>query len=210
MADFDWQAEWNRVFQSEIARQAVESDVPVSQWRATGRRTKDRPNGEDRRFWSENGPTFAKNWADFIEAKSDWELYWTPDGRPGIELYMEPTFGGITVKAIPDRVYMTPRGLAVVDLKSGARKPNAAWQLPIYAVALEQYFGEKVSDRYYFMCRSGELVEDWSPVKPTKAVLDEVFAMAKAQIDSGLFLPNPGDNCRYCNVRKECGFVRNA
>jgi hypothetical protein len=207
VSEFSWRTEWSTIFQQEIARRAIESDVPISRWRAAGKRTQVNPRGEDRAFWDQHGPEYASNWGDFLAEHPDWEMYFTPDGRPGIELYMQPTFGGIAVKAIPDRVYRTPEGLAIVDLKSGARRPNAAYQLPIYKVALEELFGEPVDKCYYFMCRKGELVEDYSPVIPTKAVLDQVFALAKKQIDSGIFLPNAGDNCRRCNVRKACGIV---
>lgn len=207
MTAFDWRAEWAPVFDAEIARRAVESDVPVSRWLAGGKRTKDNPGGEDRKWWDEHGPDFARTWSDFLDDHPDWEMYYAPDGRPGIELFMEPSFGGVPVKAIPDRVYKTPAGLVIVDLKSGARRPNAAFQLPIYQVALEEIFGERVAASYYFMCRKGELIPDYSPVIPSKATLDKVFALAREQIESGIFLPNPGDNCKRCNVRKACGFV---
>jgi hypothetical protein len=202
--EFNWVREWGTVFQAEIARQAVVSDIPVSRWLAAGKRTSVNPNGEDRKFWNTHGPEWAKTWADFLEAHPRWEIYKTPDGRAGIELPLEPTFGGVKIKAIPDRVYRTPEGLVVVDLKSGARRPNAAYQLPIYKVALETIFGEPVVASYYFMCRKGELIPDYSPVRATKSVLDEVFALAKRQIELDIYPANPGDNCKRCPVRKHC------
>lgn len=209
MTEFNWQAEWDLEFSKRIAEEAVNSDVPPSQWIASGKRTKARPHGEGRDFWSEMGPQWSANWAEFREAQRNWDLWYTPDGKPGIELPCEFNAGGITVKAIPDRVYQTPYGLAIVDLKAGARKPDAGYQLPIYQLALDVVYGipgEQI-DGFYYMNRSGELIPDYSPVQYNRERLEGVFATAVAQIKAGNFLPNPGSSCARCDVKERCEIV---
>ena len=207
---FDWGREWNREFQKQIAEQAVRSDVPVSRWLAAKKgRSKFNPGGEDRNWWNLKGPTFAKNWATFLESQDEWEPYEAPDGRPGIELYSDFMVAGTLVKAIPDRVYRNRKTgkVVIVDLKSGGRKPDAGYQLPIYEMAMDVCYGEAVEASYYFMNRTGELVPDFSPVKYDRELMTEVFAMAIEQAENGPYLPNPGSQCNRCSVKDACKFV---
>lgn len=205
--EFDWQKQWEQVYARHLA-ETVERDAEThnSSWRAGGR-TKTRPEGEDFNYWLANGAQFAKNWAEFRESKTDWELWYSPDGVPGIELYMEPIIGGVKVKAIPDRIYRTPEGNICIDLKAGRRKPNAGYQLAIYRRAFQLCFDEDIIKGYYFMNRKGELLEDYSPVVFDADLIDKAFADAKALIANEVFLPNPGDQCKICGVRSACAMA---
>lgn len=206
MSKFDWLREWDAAFREEVTELATSSNVPPFKWIASGKRTKVNPRGEDRAFWNRNGPVWAKNWADFRAQQKDWEVWHTPDGEPGIELAMEFEAGGIAVKAVPDRIYSTPKGLLIVDEKSGSRKPDAGYQLDIYRLALDVLYGIPGEDikGAYFLNRRSEFLPDYSPVKYNRERLEEMFGTAMAQIEAGHFLPNPGNQCARCSVRAYC------
>lgn len=206
LTEWSWQNEWNMTFAQEIAREAVKSDVPPSRWMAGGK-TKYKPAGENRQWWMENGPGFASNWESFLDGHPDWEVWESPHGLLGVELPLEFEAGGGLVKVIPDRIYRTPRGVVLVDLKSGAKKPDGGYQLPIQQMAMDVLFGEQVAGSYYWMARKNELIESTSPVVYDRAVLDDVFATAWAQIESGAFLANPGSQCNRCSVFSKCAVV---
>jgi CRISPR/Cas system-associated exonuclease Cas4 (RecB family) len=207
---FDWGREWNREFSKQIGDQAVKTNVPAGRWLAAGKnRSKKNPAGEDRNFWNRNGPTYARNWADFLEGQEDWEPFVTPDGRPGIELFTEFLIAGTPIKAIPDRVYRkkTSGKLVIVDLKSGGRKPDAGYQLPIYQLAMDACFGEEVEEAFYFMNRTGELLPDHSPVEYSRDLMEWVLHTAIKTAEGDAFLPNPGSQCLRCSVKDACKVV---
>lgn len=203
---WNWRNEWNLEFAKEIASEAVKSDLPPSRWMAGGK-TKYKPSGEDRAWWNEHGPDMASNWEVFLDEHPDWEPWTAPDGRLGIELPLELTAGGVKVKVIPDRIYRTPQGIKLIDLKTGARKPDGGYQLPIQRLAMDILFDEEVSGSYYWSARKNELIESTSPVKYDRAMLEDVFATAMAQIDAGHFLANPGSQCNRCTVFSKCKVV---
>lgn len=206
MTDWDWRREWRTEFQRGIAEEAVKTDIPPSRWMAGGK-SKTRPQGEDRAWWNANGPKFAQQWETFLEEHPDWEPWETPDGRLGIELPMEMVAGGFPVKVIPDRVYRTPHGLVLVDLKSGSRKPDGGYQLPIQQLAMDVIYGEEIAASFYWMARKGELIESTSPVKYDREVIADVFSTAIELIRAGHFLPNPGSQCNRCSVFSKCAVV---
>lgn len=212
--EFDWVEEFDTVFNAEVMERELESSIPVSEWTTAGKPTKDRPNGEGYDWWLENGPKFAKAWADWRTSHEDeYELWYDPEGRPGIELPMRVKFGRETVKAFPDRVYRRIRDgrLIVVDLKSGSRSPEDALQINIYRACLElQYPGVKTAMGYFFHARKGEMIPAHGPSKYNLDVIVNLIESFGRALRGGELLPNPGWHCGKCSVKEFCALTGGA
>lgn len=191
-------------FYSQRARYA---DTPTEQIRGAGKPTKANPRGEDELWWLENGPPMVQRWIDWRK-RSDWKIWHTPDGVPGIELALEADFDGTPFKVIIDRVFITPAGtIVIVDLKSGARKPESDLQLAFCAATIQLVYGVDAHHGAYWDARSGELtpvanLQHLSP--PLLKYWVGQFAQAR---DKGIFLPNISNRCKACGVRSYCAAV---
>lgn len=212
--EFDWVEEFDSALHAEIMDRELESGIPAEKWTAAGRATKANPNGEDYDWWLKNGPDIAKAWADWRVANEDtYDLWYTPDGVPGIELPMFVKFGGTTVKAFIDRVYRRKADgkLVVIDLKSGAKPQEDALQINIYRACLElQYPGVRTAMGFFFNNRKGELQPAHGPTQydlPTLVALVNEFARS---LRAGVFLPNPGWHCKNCEVKRFCALTGGA
>lgn len=208
---FDWVEEFDQAIHAEIMDRELESGIPSEEWTAAGRVTKKMPAGEDYTWWLENGPAIAKAWADWrVENEDLYELWYTPDGEPGIELPMRVMFGGTLVKAFPDRVYRrkTDGKLVVIDLKSGARAQEDALQINIYRACLElQYPGVQTAMGWFFNNRKGELQPAHGPSKFDLPVLVNLVEEFSRAMRNGVFIPNPGWHCNRCEVKRYCALV---
>lgn len=133
------------------------------------------------------------------------EVLWvTPDGVPGAEVGFDLDMDGVLVRGYIDAIVETEDGLVVRDLKTG-NNPSDAFQLGVYAIAIEQkYPGVEIAGGDYHMVKSNTMVSrdirEWSR--------EEVIAKFKEiekKINAGEFPPNPSDsNCRFCSVANSC------
>lgn len=173
--------------------------------RTGGRKSRDWPNGEDERWWAQNGPDMVARWMKF-RRESGMSIWTTPDGRPGIELSISEYLpGGVRVRAIIDRVMVDPNGeLGVVDIKTGSRPPASPMQLAFYAAAIETAFGVRPTWGGYWMARTGDIPERVGLDRyPTEMVARWARDYQRAA-RLGIYVPKPSSFCSSCGVREHC------
>lgn len=207
---------WLDVFASVIERESERTDTSPEDWRATGRRTKALPTGEDYRFWKAQGAVMVNRWKSWRIANKQWVIatVTTPESSSvwdGIELPLVIRFDDVVTQGILDRLFVNDLTgeLMVVDLKSGVWAPkDAGQQLGLYATGLEQLFGTRPQTGAYWMARTGAFASD--PINLDHFSQDywrqvtTKFSIAKSE---GIFLPSPGMFCGSCSVRDYCATV---
>jgi RecB family exonuclease len=198
----DQMAEWyEEAWDREMAAAlAVEPDT--SRW-LTGGVTKPETDIKRRR---ERGRDQVEAYFEYaIEAP---ERVWQPvDGQPAVELPFTLTLGGVTVKGFIDQVVEYPDGhLRVRDLKTGTKLPDTAFQLAVYDHALEAMFDVKPGFGDYFMAKNNAPTDPWNLQDYDREKVGRWFRDMDKAVRLGLFLPNPGDACRTCTVRRYCDF----
>lgn len=181
----------------------------MEDWIATGRASKDYPNGNDGAWWLDNGPKMVDAYADWRD-RTGWDVWTTPKGDPAIELEGIITLPlGVRVKGFVDRVFQLDDGsLVVCDIKSGAKTPDSTAQLGIYATLVEYLYGVRPRWGTFWMARKGEhtplaSLNRWSP-----NVLGSMFKGFVSQVErareDNIFLPKPSGFCKSCTVAKFC------
>ena len=202
---------WYDVFTETIELAEESSGVERTDWRASGRKSKTCPDGEDGRWWWHKGVVMVQSWKAWRLANKHLVIasVTNEEGtRSGIELPLNIKFGDINVQAVLDRLFVDEDGHAlVVDLKSGSWAPkDAGQQLGLYATGVEQTYGFRPRTGAYWMSRTGTYST------PTPIPLDHfsqhywtvVTGQLAAAKREGIFLPNPGMFCGSCSVRDYC------
>ena len=198
---------WADEFTAEVEA-AREKEPDLSKWFTAGKPTKDKPNGEDVDWWRPAGEKMVQAYADWWEAKPPWRLYAMPDGSPALEVPVLCSLNGVPVRGFVDQVLVSTRtgGLLVVDKKTGSRVPQHPLQLATYAVELTAMLREPIPIVWgsYFMARTAELTEPQSLAYLTPEVLAEMYQRMDEAERRGLYLPNLGQHCTRCLVRRHC------
>jgi CRISPR/Cas system-associated exonuclease Cas4 (RecB family) len=177
------------------------------EFRAGGRSTKAYPNGEDATWWLTEGPKQVDRWVQFRK-DSGYQLFELPDGRPAIEVVMDQEVSGVPVKAVLDRLFVTPNGeLIVVDIKTGSREPASKMQMGIYAIMVEKTFGVRPVGGAYWMSRTGELTDTVNLDNFTEPRLGSWVKNFEKAIDNNIYIPAPGFMCGTCGVNSACYVV---
>lgn len=139
--------------------------------------------------------------------EADWEIYKFPNGDLALELDFTVDFNGVVVRGTVDRIQWWPSNklITIEDTKTGSPDDEAdARQLGLYRLGIQERYGLNVTrGRYWFtkVDRGGEWVDlrryDWDYLAGTYLTLNEI-------IGQNLFLPNPGKQCKLCDVRPWC------
>jgi hypothetical protein len=178
-----------------------QSGVPSSEWFTAGR-----GKGQGREYWEESAPTMVSNWLTW-RARVGWKIAEFSD-EPAIELDLDPYLTPeLKVVGAPDRVFVLPNGeLVVVDVKSGSSTPKTPMQQGLYATLLE-LLGHR-RPKYGTFVKVKEDGGVHTPLakldKYDEQFFTELFRGFRAQLETGAFLPNVGDNCRTCGVQAAC------
>lgn len=173
-----------------------------SKW-LTGSKTSGEKDSATRR---ERGAAQVAGYVDFAE-RSPFEIWESPDG-PAVELEFRAELGGVEVLGYIDQVLEAPDGaLWVRDLKTGSRLPDSALQLGVYAEALEQKYSMRPRWGDFFMCKNNGPTKPYDLSGYTAERLGRWFARLDRAVKAGVFIPNPGDSCRTCNVSRFCDAV---
>jgi hypothetical protein len=67
-------------------------------------------------------------------------------------------------------------------------------------------FGEKPGFGDYFMAKNNAPTDAWNLQDYSLEKVTRWFRNMDKAVRLGLFLPNPGDACRTCTVRRYCDF----
>lgn len=195
-----WRLSWNKFEDA-----AAEGGVPQDKWRAAGRKTKDKPNGEDRDWWLTAGLDMCHKYWDWLAGlyEQGTQIY-SDESGPWVERGATVRIGGVPVKMFLDLVLVLPGGeLMVVDTKTGTKTPNDT-QLRLYAMGMEKAKQPRPSLGAYFMARKGELSPPSVLPLTFDTVLDSMFEQADLGIRGGIFIPNPNAYCDSCSVNRFC------
>jgi putative RecB family exonuclease len=205
MGILEAQAAYKRSWRAEIAK--AEERVPDrSKWLVGGRKKVqadlvDRYNG---------GLEQVENYILYNRADERLRPYEMPDGSPAAEVGFEIEFEAATVRGYIDLILrdVETGALLVRDIKTGSKAPSVPVQLMVYRLAVLDVLGEDVRWGDFFMTR------DTQPTPPVDlTTLDERwikdwFRHQVEMEEQGLYLPNPGDNCRTCGVTPHCPLMK--
>lgn len=199
---FDSAAAFKAEFVEEYERTVEKTGVHAADFRAAGRATKEWPDRQDKKWWWHHGPEFVDNWIKWRENNGYKVL--DINGTPAIELDIRADFAGTTVRAIVDRIMVSPEGTpGVVDLKSGSKEKKTTLQLGIYAMTVKKALDIDIEWGGYWMARKGTLnpvpLNLYDPAFWERVVNEVRFAK-----DNNLYLPVVGDQCGYCGVASSC------
>ncbi|MDG9711125.1 RecB family exonuclease [Streptomyces sp. DH10] len=198
----DQMAEWfETAWQREHAK-ALEVEPDTSKW-LTGGKIKPAVDIERRH---EKG--LAQVDAYFWYAQeAEWKIWEPAEGIKAIELPFELDLDGVRVIGYIDQVVEYPDGhLRVRDLKTGTKLPDTAFQLAMYDHALDDMFGVKPGFGDFYMAKNNAPTDPWNLQDYTREKITRWLKNMDQAVKLGLFLPNPGDACRTCNVRRFCDF----
>lgn len=200
---------WRAAWEKEIREQETSSGIPASSWRAAGRKTKEKPNGESVEFWAEEGLRQVTSYAEWLTSNPDWQIASGPSGEPLVEFSLSGWVGDVFVKGFADAVFAAPM-LIQVDYKTGTRPQAGPQQLALYSVLMEGLGMEAPEWGAFFNTRKGEL----SPVENLthwdRAWWEKQFARLIAGKTHEIYLPSIGDHCRSCGVSRFCYAVGGA
>jgi len=183
-------------------------NLSALKFRSAGKKNKTTPFGEDSSWWLNEGPKMVDRWVEF-RLNSGYQVYRYSDGTAAIETKMDQVVGGVPVKAVLDRLMVTPSGeLIVVDIKTGSREPMSKMQMGIYAVLVEKQFGLRPTGGAYWMSRSGELTEQYDLSHFTESRLASWAKNFEKAVLHDLYIPSPGMMCGTCGVRDACYIVK--
>lgn len=134
---------------------------------------------------------------------ADWKIWVTPDGEEAIELPIEVAFGSLIIKGAIDVVLKWPDGtLTIRDIKTGRRETDST-QLGVYAYAVNQLWGRDIKHGEFWYTKDGANREV-NLERYTEDYLHDQFTKLDAAIKSEIYLANPGEQCKMCDVRPWC------
>jgi len=199
-----WDKIWEDAFIAQIAEQETKTGTNPTDWRTSGKSKVALPAGEDKVWWDKNG---RKMFFDFISAwtESQFDIWVTPQGVPGIEIGFNELFGDVLIKGFADAIVTLPNGeIAVIDFKTGKYVPDSSMQLGVYACMMEMQFGIRPTKGYFYSARKAKFEEAYALDRWTIPVFTELFAQFERGLQAEIFLPNIGMACSTCGVKDYC------
>lgn len=198
--------------ESEIEAQGNDGWAPED-WKKYGRRTIEKPNGEDVEWFREVGiPNALRAYQAWRLGAPDLVIADVPGFGPGIEVPFHYYIGDQLVVGFIDRIFtsQTIGGYFPLDIKSG-RKPETDEQLGLYGAALHKALGWNIEWGYYLYALKTGTAKLTAPIMLshwTDEKLRQVYEPANKLIEYGLFIPHPGASCMHCDVAESCEFAR--
>jgi hypothetical protein len=194
--------QWQNIWVNELVSLERRSGVPVDDWTVGGRKSREKPEGENAAWWQAEGLRQAEAYIEWL-ANTGWSIATLPDGRPGIEWDAVVDFGGRPVKAIIDAVFTNGEDLIVVDYKTG-RKRQQPPQLGLYASIIERTQGVRPKWGGYYMSRDAKVDDLFDLSTWSMDFYDYSFGVMNIAVNTGMFVPNVSDHCSWCGVRDYC------
>jgi putative RecB family exonuclease len=155
----------------------------------------------------EIGQEHVVKYIDYYLAQQYEKIWVTPDGVPAIELEFEADFDGVKLRGFIDSVVEFGGRVIVEDTKTG-NKPDPAFQLAVYKLALEQvYPGLEVEAGRYFMTKHGKPTNLYDLSEWTYDKMCATFKEMDQGVKAEAFPPNPGSVCARCGVAWACDYA---
>lgn len=130
------------------------------------------------------------------------------DDEVAVEVPFTLNLDGLEVIGFIDEVVEWPGGIiGPRDLKTGSKRPDWAFQLGVYRLAIQDLFGILPSWGDYYMAKDNKPDPPVNLTGFTRDKLTRWFHDMDSAATSGIFLPNPGDACRTCGVAQFCSAV---
>ena len=190
-----WQESWD----------TCKGDLDLTNARVGGRASKAFPNREGVDFWQSTGPEWVQEYINWRQANTNWRIWHTDEGAPAVELGLTPTFAGVPVKMVIDRVFNVDGELVVVDLKTSQQTPASALQLGFYRLGLKQVLGVDVKYGAYWMARQSGTSPLIDLTSYTEDKLEYLVGSFDKARKAGIFIPNT-NNCNRCGLTEYCEF----
>lgn len=200
---FQLKSEWEKAFDEEVSD--IASRFPdKSTWRAAG--SKDTPETYIR--WKESlGPELVASYIRWRQ-RSDWSIWHSPQGEPGIELDIGGQFPGspLAISGYLDRVFVEPLAgqRIIVDLKTGTRQPDGPLQFGVYNAGMILKYDAPCRTGYAFMNRKGELSKPHDLIKYTPEYVGRLFGQIGQAVQGKIYPAHTGGHCRMCDVSTAC------
>lgn len=165
--------------------------------------------GQTQEWWRREGPGMVAAWVKWRE-ETGWRI-WEGAQELGVEykldVQLDPDDPESRVLAYLDRIFVDGDGqLVIVDLKSGARRPDSSLQLGVYRAALLAQDGVHADLGGYWMARKSECeivgLSDYDPGHVRRYV-----ANLRRAIAADVFMPNRSSFCKSCGVAAHCWAV---
>ena len=206
-------------FDQETTKTEGYSKFDRSEFRASGRASKEWPEKETPLWWQRKGPEMCLAWVRWRDA-SPFQIATVEvddlleNGNVGtalrlaIELECRFPLGGVEIHAFIDRLMVqdTPDGpiYLVLDLKFGSREPASPDQLLTYRAGLIADYGIDPKYGTYWMGRKGI---NTPPADLHAASIEEIaydYEKAQEQRLRGDFRYKPSMLCGSCSVNAYC------
>lgn len=149
-----------------------------------------------------------------VEDYIDWHprqgAEWYPlelaPGQLAIEVKFDLMFGDVRVIGAIDSIMTNYYGdIAVVDVKTGTKKPSDPYQMVTYQHVVKELFDIDVDSAQWWMCKDARYEPMENLYQFTRGELVEWYARLDYGVDNRIFLANPGD-CFTCPVKPYCKY----
>jgi putative RecB family exonuclease len=189
----------------------AEDGIRISKAIPPGLKAADYPNGFDREAAIPAIQLWIDRWLEWMKARKaeGWELWYAPDGTPGVEVEVRYELGDHPVIGSIDCV-LTNRNTGeiwLVDWKAGRSKPDDSSQLDGYRIGFEERFGLKADLASFYMARNAQDHLKASMPTFTREMLDHKFRQAgerAAEAEAGRFDPDLSQCAYLCPVAQWC------
>ena len=127
------------------------------------------------------------------------------DDEKAVEVEFRLDLDGVEIVGLIDQVIEWPGAIiGPRDLKTGSKRPDWAFQLGVYRIAIQELFGVLPDWGDYYMAKDSRADPPINLTGFTRERLTRLFHDMDSAVHHGLFLPNPGDACRTCGVSDFC------
>lgn len=199
-------------FRQQVEETEVKSRFERTEFRASGRASKEWPDKENHLWWAKKGPEMCLSWVRWRDA-SPYQIATVADGDGNesiaIELECRYPIGGTEVHAFVDRLMVRetpdePEHL-VLDLKFGSREPSGPDQLVTYRFGILDGYGVDPRWGTYWLGRKGVSTAPADLHTYSWEQVEYDYRMANEQRLRGDFRYHPANNCvSWCSVKEYC------
>jgi hypothetical protein len=197
------QAWFYDAWDQEVER-LLAQEPDVSKWQAPGRT---KPETDLVNRMKRGADQVAGYIAYALDNDHLWPVEYLP-GEPGAEVPFDLDLDGVRVIGFIDLIMQDKHGrLLVRDIKTGSRLPSSPIQLAVYRVAVEELLGQAPSWGDFYMCKNNAPTDPVDLRPYDRAMVTRWFKDMDRAEAAGIYLPNPGDSCKTCGVRRYCSVM---